>query len=102
MTTQYPKNSPYYDTEVADNTYLDVMAYRPIPTLPTDVQTTIPPQYEYRPDLLAYQVYGDAGLWWVFAARNPNKLGNDPLFDFKAGLMIYYPKIETIREALGI
>jgi hypothetical protein len=45
-------------------------------------------------------MYNDPRLWWVFAQRNPNRL-KDPLFDFKAGLGIYVPKLETLRQVLG-
>jgi hypothetical protein len=52
--------------------------------------------------LLAYHLYNDSRLWWVFAARNPNRLGFDPYFDFVAGIQIYIPKLETLRQYLGI
>jgi len=47
-------------------------------------------------------LYGDARLWWVFSARNPNKLGPDPYFNFTAGAGIYIPNIDTLRTVLGI
>ena len=58
--------------------------------------------YQYRPDLLAFDLYGDASLWWVFAARNPNKLGPDPVFNFIAGVEFYIPNMVTLQVALGI
>jgi hypothetical protein len=58
--------------------------------------------YEFRPDLLAYDLYGDSKLWWVFAERNPNRLGEDPYFDFKTGVGIYVPKLSTLKTVLGI
>lgn len=100
--TVYPATSPYYTTDVVNNKYLDVMDYRPIPRLPSDVYYTIPPIYQYRPDMLAFDLYGDAKLWWVFAERNPNRLGEDPYFDFKAGLGIYIPTLDTLKQTLGI
>ena len=68
---------------------------------PSDVYYVILPVYEYRPDMLAYDMYNDPRLWWVFAQRNPNRL-KDPLFDFKAGLGIYVPKLDTLKQVLGI
>jgi starvation-inducible outer membrane lipoprotein len=56
--------------------------------------------YQYRPDLLAFDLYADAGLWWVFYQRNPNTLQAPPL-DFSAGTRIYIPKITTLRATLG-
>lgn len=97
----YPTSSPYYQTNIVDNKYLDVMVYRPIPGLASDVYYEIDVAYQYRPDMLAYDLYGDPKLWWVFAARNPNRLGEDPIFNFKAGLGIYIPNINTLKQALG-
>jgi hypothetical protein len=68
---------------------------------PSDVYYVLLPVYEYRPDLFAYDMYGDSHLWWVFAQRNPNRL-KDPLFDFKAGVGIYVPKLTTLKNVLGI
>jgi hypothetical protein len=97
----YPSTSPYYQSDITNNQYLDVMINRPIPKLASDVFYTLPIVYEFRPDLLAYDLYGDSRLWWVFAARNPNTLGNDPYFDFVAGIQIYIPNMNTLKQALG-
>jgi hypothetical protein len=101
-TTIYPRSSPYYNTPVASNKFLDVLVYRPIPFNPQDVFMTITPVYEFRPDLLAYDLYNDSKLWWVFSARNPNVLGPDPYFNMVAGLQIYVPTQDTLQKALGI
>ena len=98
----YTATSPYNTTNTVDNKYLDVMNYREVPQNPSDVYFTITAVYEYRPDLLAYDLYNDAKLWWVFAARNPNRLGPDPYFNFVAGLGIYIPTIDSLRVSLGI
>jgi hypothetical protein len=58
-------------------------------------------QYTHRPDLLAYDLYGDHKLWWVFAQRNINEL-KDPVFDFEAGVEIYLPKGGNLKRLLGI
>ena len=96
----YPTTSPYNTTGIVNAKFLDVMVNRPIPLNPSDIYYQIPQIYEYRPDLLAYDLYGDSRLWWVFAQRNPNRL-KDPLFDFKAGLGIYVPKLDTLTRVLG-
>lgn len=97
----YSSSSPYYLSEITNKKYLDIMVNRPIPALGSDVYWTITPVYEYRPDTLAYDLYNDSKLWWVFAQRNPNRL-KDPYFDFVAGVQIYLPKIETLKNVLGI
>jgi hypothetical protein len=95
----YDATSPYYLTGL-DQFYLDVMVNRPIPKLSDDQVWKITQTYQYRPDLLAFDLYQNAGLWWVFYQRNPNTLAAPPL-DFKADTMIYLPKITTLKSTLG-
>jgi alpha-L-fucosidase len=97
----YSRTSPYFTTTTFGNNLLDVLNYRSFPAQADDVQYVIDRVYQYRPDLLAYDLYGDASLWWVFAARNPNTLKN-PLGDFVPGVTISIPKQTTLASALGI
>lgn len=96
---QYRTTSPYFQTNTYGS-FLDVMANRKITKNADDVLYEIDSVYEYRPDMLAFDLYGDSALWWVFAQRNPNAL-KDPLFDFRAGLRIYIPKKTTLHQDLG-
>lgn len=96
----YKGTSPYYKTN-SENGYLDVITYRNIPAESTDILFEVTKTYEHRPDLLAYDLYGDVNLWWVFAVRN-NSILKDPVYDLEAGVKIYLPKITTIKSALGI
>lgn len=100
MPVQYSKFSPYAKTSMVNGVFMDVMTPRPIPKNPDDVIFRINATYKHRPDLLAYDLYGDTGYWWVFAARNPNTI-RDPIFDFVPGTAIYLPKKETLVAALG-
>jgi hypothetical protein len=97
---EYQNSSPYFTTP-QNRDYLGVMNNRPIPKLIDDQQYTITQTYNKRPDLLANDLYQDAGLWWVFAQRNPNTLV-DPLNDFIAGTTIYLPQLSTLKTSLGI
>jgi alpha-L-fucosidase len=96
---QYDATSPYFETTYSQF-FLDTMVNRPIPKEDDDLTFTINTTYQYRPDLLAFDLYGIAGLWWVFYQRNPNTLQAPPL-DFKANTLIYLPKITTLKSALG-
>lgn len=96
---QYDSTSPYFETTYSQF-FLDTMVNRPIPKENDDLTFTINTTYQYRPDLLAFDLYGIAGLWWVFYQRNPNTLQAPPL-DFKVGTLIYLPKITTLKSALG-
>lgn len=97
---KYPSSSPYFNTNIFGN-FLDVMIDRPVTKLSDDALYEIDSVYEYRPDLLSADLYGTSTLWWVFAQRNPNVLV-DPLLDFTAGTRIYIPKLDTLKQDLGV
>jgi hypothetical protein len=95
----YDSTSPYFATAY-NQFYLDVMVDRPLPKESDDLSFSINLTYQYRPDLLAHDLYGDARLWWVFYQRNPNTLTKPPV-DFAVGTTIYLPKITTLKSVLG-
>ena len=95
----YNSNSAYFTTQTTEF-YLDVMTNRPIPRGSDDQSMTINQTYQYRPDLLAFDLYGQSQLWWVFYQRNPNTLQAPP-WDFLADTEIYLPKLSVLRSALG-
>jgi hypothetical protein len=86
---KYKRNSNLRATP-SNNRNLDL--YVP-PLTPDFTQTTkfeIDQKYHKRPDLLAYNLYGDAKFWWVFALYNRNQL-LDPINDFTLGTLIFVP-----------
>ena len=95
----YSATSPYYNTGYSQF-FLDTMVNRPVPKQSDDELFKINLTYQYRPDLLAFDLYENPALWWVFYQRNPNTLRAPPL-DFKIDTIIYLPKITTLRLALG-
>lgn len=96
----YDTSSPYYTTP--ETRYgLGVMVNRPVPKKASDQLFKINLTYQYRPDLLAFDLYGDSNLWWVFYQRNPNTL-QTPISDFEVGVEIYLPTMNTLKDALGI
>lgn len=94
----YEKTSLYAKTDFFGN-YLDVATFPDIPKLVDDVRLVINKTYQFRPDLLAFDLYGDSNLWWVFAMRNPNAI-QDPIFDMQVGRTIFIPKKETILSVI--
>lgn len=94
-TVEYSTTSPYYNTPVIGG-FLDIAKLPAIPKLVNDVVIQINKTYQFRPDLLAFDLYGDPSLWWVFAVRNPNVI-NDPVFDMRIGKRIAVPKKETLQ-----
>lgn len=100
MTVKYSAASPYAATEFHGQ-FLDIMQSRKITSREDDVAYTIDSVYQYRPDILAFDLYSNAALWWVFAARNPNVI-KDPIFDFVPGTVIYIPRKDTLTADLGL
>ena len=96
----YKKTSPWYITK-QNTLYLELLTLRSIPVSDTDFKYVIENQYRHRPDLLAFDLYQDSKLWWVFAQRNPNRL-KDPYFDFVTGVGIYLPKADFLKQLLGL
>jgi len=100
MVATYSTNSFYYGTQNWGS-FLDIWAGKTIPHADDDAIYQIDPVYNLRPDMLAYDMYQDTNLWWVFAVRNPDVL-LDPLMDFRSGLIIYVPSINTVKTYLGL
>jgi len=97
----YDTNSPWNKTRIQNGEYLGVLNIRSVPAENDDILYTIEPQYSLRPDLLAYDLYGNHKLWWVFAQRNMDRL-KDPIYDFVAGNQIYLPKGSQLSKILGV
>jgi len=95
----YNSSSPWNKTKI-EAEYLDILRIRPVPAESDDIVYEIEPQYTYRPDLLAFDLYGNHKLWWVFAQRNMNVI-KDPVYDFEAGVEIYLPKGSRLKDILG-
>lgn len=96
----YDKSSPWFRTP-QNNMYLELLSIRPVPAEADDYRYTIENQYKYRPDLLAFDLYGDSKLWWVFVQRNMSVI-KDPIFDFEPGTTIFIPKKSNLDKYLGV
>jgi hypothetical protein len=97
---KYRKTSPWASTK-QNKLYLELMSVRSVPAEKTDFKYVIENQYRHRPDLLAYDLYGDPKLWWVFVQRNMDVI-KDPIYDFEPGIEIYIPKKSNLQNYLGI
>jgi hypothetical protein len=96
----YTKSSPYNNTR-QNKLYLELLSIRPVPSEKDDFKYVIENQYRHRPDLLAYDLYGNPKLWWVFVQRNMSVI-KDPIYDFEPGTTIYLPKRSNLEKFLGI
>lgn len=97
---KYAKTSPWATTP-QNSLYLELLNIRPVPAEADDYLYTIENQYRHRPDLLAYDLYGNAKLWWVFVQRNMSVI-KDPIYDFEPGVVIYLPKKSNLIKYLGV
>jgi hypothetical protein len=95
----YPTTSAYAATPQSAS-FMGIYVHREIPTDSGDKPFTITVKYQNRPDLLAYDLYGNAGYWWVFCNRNPNVI-RDPIWDFEAGKVIIIPSHNHLKATLG-
>ena len=100
MPATYKHASPSYNTPLWGQ-FLDVWKGVTIPSDISDARYQIDPPYNLRPDLLAYDMYQDSNLWWVFSVRNPDIL-KDPVFSFVAPTIIYVPTLSVVKTALGL
>ena len=98
--TKYSSTSPYFATD-QNEISLGILKPRTITAELDDQSYTIERTYAYRPDLLAYDLYGSPRLWWVFAQRNPDEI-EDPIYDFKPGVTIKLPKPGNVNNDLGL
>jgi len=84
------KNSTVIYYTVGNRKNITFTTYKKqISNIPTskDKYMIIPPQFEYRPDRLSYELYGTVDLWWKIMEANNIK----DIFDFKAYLNIRIP-----------
>ncbi len=97
---QYTQSSPWATTS-QNNLYLELLDIRPVPAEQDDFRYVIESQYRHRPDLLAYDLYGNPKLWWVFVQRNMDVI-KDPIYDFETGTTIYIPKKSNLEKFIGV
>lgn len=89
MAVTYKRNSNYRNTTVG-KTELDLYVPALTPDFSQTSVLTLDQKYNRRPDLLAFDLYGDAKLWWLFVLFNRNQI-IDPINDFQTGLQILIP-----------
>jgi hypothetical protein len=97
MATRYRKDSFLKNAKQRDSQFLDINELPTIRKSTKDEPYVIPPEYDQRPDLLAFLAYESSHLWWVFAMRNPDII-KDPIRDFRAGLRIMLPSAEIVNS----
>jgi hypothetical protein len=98
MVKKVSKTSQYRNTIIIDF-YLNQWEPIEIPTSLNDINYTIEPRFENRPDLIAYEFFGTPNLWWVIVLRNIETIV-DPLTDLTTGKEIIIPAQSTIERLI--
>lgn len=63
-----------------------------------DIQHIVAPGEDCRPDVIAYNAYGDGNLAWVILAAN----NMSSIFELRAGMYIVIPSTLSLYQAGGI
>lgn len=63
-----------------------------------DIQHIVAPGEDCRPDVIAYNAYGDGNLAWVILAAN----NMSSIFELKAGMYIVIPSTLSLYQTGGI
>lgn len=95
----YSYTSQYYKTNQT-SWCLDLWEKPSVGFDSTDSIIDVSSKYDYNPGLLAYEMYGDQKLWWVFIIMNPDVL-IDPIYDFVSGIQIRVPTKTRLLSYLG-
>lgn len=94
MTVIYKRNSNLRETKIQNN---ELGEY--VPPIQLDFVNSqrilLEQRYDRRPDLLAYDLYGDGKFWWLFTLFNRNEI-LDPIHDFRSGMEIFVPSQDYV------
>ncbi len=97
-TVTYPSNTMYAKTPLAGR-FLGFYVPILIQADPSDKLYVIKRHdWVHRPDLIAYDYYGDELLFWVFGVRNGLA---DIVFDINFGTVLFFPTSARL-SSLGI
>ena len=93
----YDPTNPWKKTPVLQDKVLDIMNDTFLEQDALDEVYEIPQEYNLRPDLASYKLYGTSKYWWIFAKRNPDII-EDPIRDFTVGTRIRIPSKASIDD----
>lgn len=96
----YSSGSQYYTT-TQTSWCLNLLNLRDIEPDVSDQIIYLDSKYKNDPYRLAYDLYGNDKLWWIFMLVNKDTI-IDPINDFKAGMVIRLPTAERVSTTLGI
>lgn len=93
--TKYDSRSPYAKTQI-DGRFLGHYVHRRAPAADkSDKVMKVSLRWHHRPDLMAYDIYGDARYWWVIPARNGLE---DLTFGVEYGMKLFVPSADRVGK----
>lgn len=93
--TKYDSRSPYAKTPI-DGQFLDHYVHRKVPGASKgDRVMEVSLRWHHRPDLMAYDLYGDARYWWVIPVRNGLE---DLTFGVEYGKKLFVPPRDLVEK----
>lgn len=75
--------------------YTDIYEPPLVPDFAKTTRFTITQKYVRRPDILAYELYGDSKFWWIFPLYNRNSIV-DPINDFTLNKVLLVPDRDVV------
>lgn len=90
----YKRTSHLRKTPIV-NGYAEIYVPPVVPDFTRSNEFLITQKYVRRPDLLAYDLYGESDFWWVFPLYNKNTIVN-PINDFTLNKKILVPTRDFI------
>lgn len=90
----------YYETPIADRTFLMFYKKRDFPMDATDEYIIVEKRHENRPYVLSYDLYGVNYYTWIFAQFNMDTL-KDPIRDLKEGVVLRVPTASRLTQHFG-
>lgn len=96
----YKPTDFYYNTNIVNGMFLSFLEDRNIGFADDDEYVKVEKRHEFRPYVLAYDLYGYNEYAWVFPRMNMDSLV-DPIRDMKEGMILRVPTMARITNFMG-
>jgi hypothetical protein len=93
----YKRTDFYFQTEIENKTFLGFLNDRDIGFADDDKYIIVQKRHEFRPYVLAFDLYGKDEYAWIFPRMNMDIL-KDPIRDMIEGIVLRVPTPERALE----
>lgn len=95
----YKVDDFYYDTPIIDGKFLDFLVRPDFGPADDDLYIIVEKRHEFRPYVLAFDLYNNDKLWWTFTLLNMDTL-IDPIRDMREGVVLRVASPDRALEEL--